>query len=70
MCSVVTTVASSGSAAAKEATEKDELVNCEDFMTHLDIFNLMDSIGMESIGFREFCAYTLLLASFESGSNN
>jgi len=34
-----------------------------DWLQNMDIYETLDASGMESIGFREFCAYILLLSS-------
>lgn len=33
----------------------------------MDIYDMLDSCGMESVGFREFCALILLVSAMESG---
>lgn len=45
----------------------EEAENGLDWLMSMDLYDILDSSVMESIGFREFCALVLVVASVESG---
>ena len=45
----------------------DEQEEGLDWLLGMEAYEVLDSCGMESIGFREFCALVLVIAALESG---
>ena len=45
-----------------EAGDENEL----DWILSMETFDIMDSCGMESVGFREFCMLILIISALEN----
>ena len=44
----------------------DDANNELDWLLSMDVYDMLDACVMESIGFREFCAFVMLVAAVES----
>lgn len=50
-----------------DSKETDNEENLEWILSH-EFYEILDSCGLESVGFREFCALILLYSAFDSGN--